>query len=496
MKFHVTSSFLFLVQLIGKTSIVFGDEDTVELPVNIMHQSFADSLTKEIYNNNENNNDFTSTFGISLALSILYPAAIDISYEQIHNVIKLPQDNTRLVWKAITDKLESTYNGDCTTEINIDTGECFGNSYGPELIIASHIFVDNNQTLDPKYETIVNTDANQQVESIDFDASTAGSIINDWVNITTRGKINTIVDDGPQGDLDAAILTALYLKAGWKDTFNNDFTTLGTFYTDVSTMTSMNDNTQFMHDVRYDQYYSDTVLPGYQILQLPLGNWNSALSMILVLPLSTSTSMVSSMDLLNAINMTSTEDGFSNSNLERRRVAISIPKFTVEAKYEDTLENAIKIMGMTEPMDPNCNTLCIFENTCSAYISKLVHKTFLDVNEVGIEAAAVTMAGISLTSMPLPETPILFQANYPFQLFIYDASEQLVLFEGRISNPQVAEGTSAPTLVDVNHEEVSFWEEQFRIDSMLIAPITTIGMYPFLLMVQFFCSVYSFLLSN
>lgn len=61
------------------------------------------------------------------------------------------------------------------------------------------------------------------------------------------------------------------------------------------------------------------------------------------------------------------------------------------------------------------------------------------------------------------DTPVLFLADHPFQFFIYDENEQVVIFEGRVGNPGIVEGAATPQLM-ARHEDADFWAANFGVD--------------------------------
>ena len=202
--------------------------------------------------------------------------------------------------------------------------------------------------------------------------------------------------------------------------------------------------------------YSHDAIPGYQVIDLPFDN--SQMSMIFVLP-----------KVDGAESVTSTEVISASSSLQNTRVALSLPKFKFETKYEDELKEALFQLGIVAPFTEGSGALCgIFEDTegCeNLIIDKVIQKTVIDVNEEGVEAAAVTMVGVSLTSVgPPPEDPVLMMLNHPFQFFIYDKDEELMLFEGRVSNPGVPEEEPEVELLDALHSDSDFWSNNFYVD--------------------------------
>lgn len=141
--------------------------------------------------------------------------------------------------------------------------------------------------------------------------------------------------------------------------------------------------------------YSHDALPGYQVIDLPFDN--SQMSMIFVLPKTDGAEPVTSTDVISA-----------SSSLQNTRVALSLPKFRFETKYEDELKDALFLLGIVAPFTEGSGALCgIIEDTegCeNLIIDKVIQKTVIDVNEEGVEAAAVTR----LTHDAQPPFPVLY----------------------------------------------------------------------------------------
>lgn len=258
----------------------------------------------------------------------------------------------------------------------------------------------------------------------------------------------------PSGWILVAI-NSIYLKASWSNQFREDQTNADAFYSSPSRTTATVDTAHFMNQVDYFPYSHD-ILPGFQLVLLPLagGAESNGLSMVLALPLNsvsdddtTTVAMASSVDVLTAI-----------PNLVRTQVALAVPKFRFESEYEDDLKAALQAMGMTAPFEEEPDVFCVADGRCDAFIDAIIQKTFIDMNEKGVEAAAVTAIGMSLTSLP-PPGAVLFQGDHPFQFFLYDEAEDVVIFEGRIGAPDIPEGSVAP--LDASHDDDDFWSANF-----------------------------------
>ena len=120
------------------------------------------------------------------------------------------------------------------------------------------------------------------------------------------------------------------------------------------------------------------------------------------------------------------------SNFAKHEVALFLPKFKLE--YEIALKEVLKALGMAVAFDPfQADFSKMYTGPDNLYITKVKHKTFVDVNEEGTEAAAVTSVEIGVTSVG--PTGIVMRVNHPFVFVIRDNYSQTILFMGKIIEP-------------------------------------------------------------
>jgi len=194
------------------------------------------------------------------------------------------------------------------------------------------------------------------------------------------------------------------------------------------------------------------------VIDLPFDN--SQMSMIFVLPIGDGAGAVRSTDLIGILDA-----------LESTRVALSLPKFKFESTY-DNIKSALSQLGIVAPFTAGSGALCgMFENIADCenlVIDDVIQKTVIDVNEKGVEAAAVTAVMVSVTSAgpeePPPPDPILMILDHPFQFFIYDKEQELMLFEGRLGSPEVPETEPESPLLDAQHTDADFWSNSFGVN--------------------------------
>ncbi len=171
-------------------------------------------------------------------------------------------------------------------------------------------------------------------------------------------------------------------------------------------------------------YYQDEYS---QVLEMPYkGN---ELSMIIVLP-KPGYSLSELMDNMNAQTF-----GYYKPGLEEKTVNLFLPKFNFTSEFELTTE--LKQLGLIDPFIGSADFSGIAPK--GLFISNVIHKTFIEVNEKGSEAAAAT-AVVIIRSVP-PRT-IDFNANKPFLFFIVDKQTETILFMGSVVNPAEVNGKS------------------------------------------------------
>mmetsp|Transcript_9051 Transcript_9051/g.22098 ORF Transcript_9051/g.22098 Transcript_9051/m.22098 type:complete len:525 (-) Transcript_9051:71-1645(-) len=432
-------------------------------PVNFTsHRRFADELTTALHTNI---NECSSALGISMAFSLLYPGCTGDAIVQLGDVLGFDGGNTaQLVWRNATDGMLERMAGRCVGgggeegEGGVVCGR--GSSGAPLLKIANGIWYDDGRTLNATYRRVVGDYARRaDLSSID-----SSRLINEWVKNRTNGLIKSIVDEDeplyPPHELVA--INSIYLRASWRHPFDEGKTNLDYFYV----RTKLLEQAHFMNGVFDGVGYSHEAMPGHQVVRLPFAE--STMSMIIVLPMITTGDDAS----VDAAAISSTELLPLLDDLRPTRIALSLPKFEFESTYDgEALKSAIARTGIAAPFVGG--SLCgIFATTgddtsCeSLFVDRIVQKTVVDVHENGTEASSATaiMTGRSGGTMrPSDDHPTRMVCDRPFQFYIVDESEGLVLFEGRVGRPGVPRKDPARPLLGGRHGEGDFWRESFGV---------------------------------
>jgi serpin B len=260
------------------------------------------------------------------------------------------------------------------------------------------------------------------IDNVDF--KTVGGIdrINEWVSSVTKNKIMHLIKPGTaDGNVVMFIGNAVYFKANWVYKFDKKATTDADFSIDAnrSVKTAMMCMTGYLS-------YAET--DNAQLLELPYRG--GRVSMFIILPKLRN-------DESALYKLSSLESSFTTGNLKswksmmrREQVILSLPRFTLDVRYD--LLAILKVMGIRKAFEPEADFSAISKNL---FIGGAVHKTFLELNEEGTEAAAATVIQYEVGSLPPERPPVHFDANHPFVFFIQDNDSQAMLFVGRIIDP-------------------------------------------------------------
>ena len=252
------------------------------------------------------------------------------------------------------------------------------------------------------------------VQGLNFASPTAKDVINNWVAANTRDKIQTILTETAANDV-LYLINAIYFKGSWTYRFNPQLTRQGLFR--LENGSTRNVDFMTLKGGRYWRYQDAQ----QQVIDLPYGN--GQFSMTFVVPQGTATLA----SVANRLNSTQLSTWLTAS--DTTRMELHLPKFRLE--YEKELKESLTQLGMGVAFGGSADfTQMLAGNSSGLRISKVKHKTYLDVNEDGTEAAAVTSVAIAVTSIP----PAVY-LDRPFIFLIREKSSNAILFMGQLVNP-------------------------------------------------------------
>lgn len=354
----------------------------------------------------EKGNLFFSPYSISSALAMTYGGARGNTAFQMEGAMRFSrgQEETHKAFGELDSLLR-----DIQSRGNV------------ELAVANSIWPQAGYGFLPEYTKLLKKYYGVEITPVDYARAPepARKKINEWVEVKTKEKIEDLV---PKGSIDPltrlVLVNAIYFKGDWEEQFDPQDTAEAPFF--VSPGKSV--NTPLM--TRTGEYgYSD--MGDLQMLELPYAGGD--LSMMVILP-GTGSSIA---DLEK--NMTLENFSIWKESMFETKVEVFLPKFRI-TWGSLSLVDALKSLGMIDAFsDTKADFSGMDGRPYRLYITDVLHKAFVDVNEEGTEAAAATAVVVGTRSMyaPIP----VFRADHPFIFVIQENSTGSILFMGRVNDP-------------------------------------------------------------
>lgn len=366
------------------------------------YNRFAFQLFAELAGRQPGENLFISPVSIAFALAMTWNGAAGETQRAIAKTLELAGLDHEAINRGSAALMRSLASIDPQVTLAV------GNSlWAREGVRFAPAFLERNREY---YQA--------ELATLDFADPQAPAAINRWVRKRTGGKIERIVD---QID-DSAILflvNAIYFKGSWSRKFDERQTEAGTF--------TLPGGRQKRHPMmRQSGEYRYLEGNGFQAVSLPYGGGD--LSMYVFLP-DRRSDLAGFYKALDARNW----DGWMR-RFDRTDGTIVLPRFKLE--YEQTLNEPLKRLGMAVAFDPRRADFSnmVEDRAARLCVDEVKHKTFVEVNEQGTEAAAVTSVGVALASF-MPKQPFQMRVDRPFFCAIRDDRTGALLFVGAIVDP-------------------------------------------------------------
>lgn len=411
MKNTITLFALFLFALTGCEKSDVTDTNVTQEPTTFILPAYASKALDDSNNfgirfftniaSEERENMMLSPLSANIALNMLMNAADGETYTQIRDMLG--------------------YEGLSLTEINdlysTLTEQLLSADKKVALHLANALFYDNGFPVKNTYKEALKTAYDAEVEGLDFnDSNKTLRRINGWASDNTNKKIDRILEE-ISPDLVAVLMNAVYFKGDWTQKFEKNRTTNQPFTLndgspiDVPTMAG---------DIPVKVYWGDN----FSAYELSYGRNNFVMD--LILPNQPLPEFLSGFDgnLYRQIT--------NGMDLQEQQVEyiVKLPKF--KFKYEKNLNETLQVLGMTDAFYEDKANLSQFSNL-PTYISFVKQNTFVEVNEEGTEAAAVTSIGfVNTSAVPTPPT---VHFDRPFIFSIRERTTNTLLFIGTVYNP-------------------------------------------------------------
>ena len=367
----------------------------------VSDNTFAFDLFKTTYNFTKESNVFVSPLSVNMALSMTLNGAESTTLEEMQDALRVKNYSSDDINKYNKSLMEALVAVDKSTTLSI----------------ANSLWYHNAYTFKNDFISVNKNNYNAEIKALDFRSSNAVRQINDWVSDKTNKKIPEIIKElTPENVI--CLINAIYFKGIWREKFDKNRTKDEDFYSE----NGISMGKVKMMSQTHNFPYSEDENCGY--LMLPYGN--GAFSMIVMLPHKEKTID----DVISNLNDESWYD--ATIYMDRYEVNLRFPRFKAECSY-DMHKDILPEMGMITPFSDEADFSGMTGNKL-VKISKVIHKTFIEVNEEGTEAAAVTAVVGDVTAGPPPGTIIDYVVNKPFAFAIRENSTGVILFIGKIGS--------------------------------------------------------------
>jgi serpin B len=384
----------------GDPEIPKGDK-TVQRPASEGNNLFMVKSYKLL--SEDEGNIFISPFSISSALAMTYAGSAGKTCEEMKEALEFG-DNTVAFHENF---------GNLTNAINDISQKGV-----IQLSVANSLWMADGYKFLDEFLRINKTFYKTETSNLNFaDSDKARKTINDWVSEKTKGKIKDLIPDGILDALTKLVLTnAVYFKAEWAEQFKISNTRESVFFNYGGTVP-----VELMNQKKRYNYMSDDKL---QFIEMPYKGGDA--SMFVLLP--------KEKDGLKDIEkkITWSEIEKLTQSLQSKEVDVYFPKFKMSLEYE--LQKIMRRMGMIQAFTKGADFSMMNEKK-ELYISAIIHKTFIAVDETGTEAAAATAVVMRMKSAMPDQDFATFRADHPFFYFIKEKSTGTVLFAGRVVDP-------------------------------------------------------------
>ncbi|MGJ5630662.1 serpin family protein [Nostoc sp. CALU 1950] len=377
---------------------------TVKTDTKIVESSnkFGFKLFSEVLKNDQGeNNVFISPSSVAIALAMTYNGASGSTQQAMAKTLELQGMNLPEINSSYAAALKQLLdNSDAKVQLNI----------------ANSLWANQDVSFAPDFLKRTQDFYQAKVSNLNFKDAAASSTINNWVKENTNGKINKIVETIEPNQV-LFLINAIYFKGNWSNEFDKQETAQHPFY-----ITSGRQKQHPMMSQKGDYRYYES--EQFQAVSLPYGK-DGKVSFYIFLPKENSNLKT----FYQNLNIENWEKWMTQFN--KQEGFIRLPRFKTD--YDVTLNDALKTLGMEEAFSNKANFSGMGKNFA---ISQVKHKTFVEVNEEGTEAAAATSVGIVTTSLRDEPEPFRMIVDRPFFCAIRDNQTGSILFMGSIIEPQ------------------------------------------------------------
>ncbi|KAM9337502.1 leukocyte elastase inhibitor-like [Symphorus nematophorus] len=427
-------------------------------PLSKANTTFCLDLFKKLSDNDKTANVFYSPFSISAALAMVMLGARGNTYTQMSEVLAFTERERLQQEDAEQSQTQSQMQSQIETRRRIqqqiqqqsklprylqqclkpangndDVHEDFAkllselNKEDPPyaLSIANRLYGEQSYKFVEDYLADTKKYYMAELESVDFknNFEAARVNINRWVEDKTEGKIKDLLVKDVLNEMTRLVLVnAIYFKGNWEAKFDEDATSDAQFRINKKDTKPVK-----MMDQTHEFPLAFIPEVNCKVLEMPYKGED--LSMLILLPNEIEDDTTGLEKLEKELTYEKFVEWTSPDKMNKKVVKVHLPRFKMEEKYD--LKTVLMSMGMTDAFDVENSDFSGMSSANNLFLSKVVHKAFMEVNEEGTESGAGSGAVIETRSVPVP-----FNADHPFLFFIRHNSSKSILFAGRYCSPE------------------------------------------------------------
>lgn len=374
--------------------------DKIDVKVTQANSSFAFDIFKKL-NEADTGNVFISPLSISTALTMTFQGAGSTTKEEMSRALKYAGLDTATINKSYKNLLPYLNNIDKKIELNINNSIWIRE--GKEI---KKEFLNTNQEV-----------FNAHISELDFSDEGAAKTINNWISEATKGKINKMIASPISPSVVMYLINAIYFKGQWSVEFDKNNSFESKFYEKWDTNKEGAPEKVVMMNRKGKVEYMEGA--GFKAVRLPYGD--GKISMYCILP-GEDVSINEFIDHMDLKKWNQIREEIA----EESEVILQIPRFKINYGVKQ-LNDVLKDLGMNKAFQPGADFSGISNDI---FISRVLHKAVIEVNEEGSEAAGATVVVMKEAAV---EKPITFIANRPFLFIIADDTTGTILFMGKLS---------------------------------------------------------------
>jgi len=376
-----------------------------ELSLATSSNEFGINLFQKLVEQNPDSSIFISPLSVSMAFGMALNGASGATRDSLEQTLRLSGLSPTEInesYRSLIDFL-ATLDQKVTFELANSMWPRLGFAINDEFVAMNRSFFD------------------AEVRALDFDDPGSVDIINEWIEEKTHDKITDMLDYIP-GDAVLYLINAIYFNGFWTTQFDKENTIDGVFRL-------QDGSSKICKMMNLETTISYLDADGFSAVELPYGSGDY--SMVILLPDEDRTVD----EVIGAIT-DENWNAWMGSFTEVEEALLSLPKF--EFEYFIKLNDALKALGMSIAFSglADFSNICAPGTLCDLYISRVLHKAFIRVDEEGTEAAAATIIEFRETSVG---PSVSFVVDRPFAIVIREARSGSMLFMGKMLNPEFSE---------------------------------------------------------